>query len=48
MPLPSLRAPTLHDFYLDLSLEEWAISEDDDDHISDNKPTSIGGHSNME
>ena len=24
-------APTLYDFYLDLSLEAWATSEDDDD-----------------
>jgi len=31
MPPPSPGAPTLYDFYLDLSLEAWATLEDDDD-----------------
>jgi len=31
MPLPSPGAPTLYDFYLDLSLEVWVTSENDDD-----------------
>jgi len=31
MPLPSLGAPTLYYFYLDPSLEAWAISKYDDD-----------------
>jgi len=31
MPAPSPGAPTLYDFYLDLSLEAWATLEHDDD-----------------